>query len=156
MISLTGIPVGTQRLLFVMKVLLVEDNAADVRLTREAFREAGVDHILDVVMDGTLAIDYLRRANGFESVSLPHIVLLDLNLPGKSGREVLREIKTDALLLYIPVIVVSNSQATEDVDAVYRLHGNGYLTKPEDFDDFVEMIRSLSDFWLRRVRLPGN
>ena len=137
-----------------MTVLLVEDNPADVRLTREAFREAGIGHSLEVVGDGGLAINYLRRTSGYEDVSLPHLVLLDLNLPGRNGKEVLREIKSDAELLVIPVIVVSNSQAREDVDAVYRLHGNGYLTKPENFDDFIQMIRSLSDFWLRQVSLP--
>jgi chemotaxis family two-component system response regulator Rcp1 len=137
-----------------MTILLVEDNPADIRLTREAFREAGVNHTIEVVMDGGRAIDYVRQMNGFEAASIPHIVLLDLNLPGKSGREVLHELKSDRDLRRIPVIVVSNSRAHEDVDAVYRLHGNGYLTKPDDFEDFIEMIRSLSDFWLRRVCLP--
>jgi chemotaxis family two-component system response regulator Rcp1 len=142
-------------LMVFMNVLLVEDNPADVRLTREAFHEAGMKHHIDVVMDGSRAIDFLRKVNGFEAALAPHIVLLDLNLPGKSGREVLHEIKSDRDLRRIPVIVVSNSQALDDVDAVYRLHGKGYLAKPDDFEDFIQMIRSLSDFWLRRVSLPS-
>jgi len=137
-----------------MNVLLVEDDPAEARLTCEAFQEAGVHHELHHVTDGEIATRYLWRLKGYEHVPSPSIVLLDLNLPGKHGREVLREIKSDPVLHSIPVIVVSNSRAREDIDEVYRLHGNGYLIKPGDFDDFILMVRSLADFWLRRAQLP--
>jgi two-component system, chemotaxis family, response regulator Rcp1 len=137
-----------------MNVLLVEDDPAEARLTCEAFREAGIKHDLHHVSDGETATRYLRHEKEFAHSPLPNIVLLDLNLPGKHGREVLREMKADPLLQSIPVIVVSNSHAREDIDEVYRLHGNGYLIKPGDFEDFIQMVRSLADFWLRRAELP--
>jgi CheY-like chemotaxis protein len=138
-----------------MHVLLVEDDLAEARLTCEAFREVDVKHVLHHVTNGERATQYLRHQNGYEKEPSPNIVLLDLNLPGMNGREVLRDIKTDPIRHSIPVIVVSNSRSREDIDEVYRLHGNGYLIKPADFDDFVLMVRSLADFWLRRVQLPG-
>ena len=137
-----------------MNVLLVEDDPAEARLTCEAFREAKVQHVLHHVTDGETAIRYLWRLDGYQHTPSPSIILLDLNLPGKHGREVLREIKADPVLHSIPVIVVSNSHSREDIEEVYRLHGNGYMIKPGDFEDFIQMVRSLADFWLRRAALP--
>ncbi|MCB1090862.1 MAG: response regulator [Verrucomicrobiae bacterium] len=139
-----------------MNILLVEDNPADVQLTREALREAEMQHDVIVVVNGERAIDLLRKRDGFESSPTPDLVLLDLNLPGMSGLDVLREIKSDELLMALPVIVVSNSAALEDVDAVYRCHGNSFLAKPGNFDEFIHMVRSICEFWLKRASLPNR
>lgn len=137
-----------------MDVLLIEDDPAEARLTCEAFREVNSGHVLHHITDGETAAHYLKKEEGFEHAPCPHIILLDLNLPGMNGHELLFQIKSDPVLHSIPVIVVSNSRSREDIDRVYRLHGNGYLIKPSDFDEFVLMVRSLTDFWLFRVQLP--
>jgi two-component system, chemotaxis family, response regulator Rcp1 len=137
-----------------MNVLLVEDNPAEARLTQEALHETGLQHELTIVTDGEMATDYLRRQNGFANARAPNLVLLDLNLPRKNGREVLREMKADPTLCVIPVIVVSNSTLPEDIEAVYRLNGNSYLCKSGTIDEFFSAIESLVDFWCRRAQLP--
>lgn len=138
-----------------MVILLIEDNASEAKLTREALREAGVQHELFVVSDGECATRFLKQERGYETVPRPNVILLDLNLPGKHGREVLTEIKHDRTLCHIPVIVFSNSQATEDVDAVYQLGGNGYVVKSGDLDEFFASVKALVDFWMTRSRLPS-
>ena len=137
-----------------MLVLLVEDNPAEARLTQEALRETGFVHELHIVSDGEKATQFLHRQNGFANAATPGIVLLDLNLPRKSGREVLREMKSDPSLCSIPVIVISNSISPDDVNDVYRLNGNCYLVKPQDLDSMFEMVRTMVDFWFRKAQLP--
>jgi len=135
-------------------ILLVEDNPGDVRLTAVALQEAGVRGELHVVHDGEQALLYLRKGGEFKEAATPDIVLLDLNLPRVSGREVLATMKKDALLRRIPVAVLTTSSDMEDVDAAYASHVNCYITKPIDMDRFVEVIRSLGRFWLDVVTLP--
>jgi CheY-like chemotaxis protein len=138
-----------------MVILLVEDNASEAKLTQEALRESGVRHELFVVRDGEAATRFLNQGRGYETAPRPNVILLDLNLPGKHGREVLAEIKHDRALRRIPVIVFSNSQATEDVDDVYQLGGNGYVVKSGDLDEFFASVKALVDFWMTRARLPS-
>lgn len=138
-----------------MVILLVEDNAAEAKLTREALDDAGMEHELMLVTDGEAATQFLRNEIGYESAPRPDLILLDLNLPRKGGREVLADIKADPKLCRIPVIVISNSDDPEDIDDVYQHLGNGYLVKSGDLDDFFSTIRSMVDFWMRRARLPG-
>ena len=129
------------------RILLVEDNEADVRLTREALREAGDGVRLTAVGDGEQALAYLRRQEGFSEAPRPDLVLLDLNLPRKNGREVLREIKADHRLSLIPVVVLSTSASPSDVAACYELHANAYVTKPRDFDEFAGTVARIGEFW---------
>ncbi len=138
-----------------MTILLIEDDPAEAMLTQEALRETGLKIALFVVGDGEAATEFLRRGPGYENVPLPDVILLDLNLPRKHGREVLRDIKSNPALCSIPIIVVSNSRSREDVNEVYALKGNGYLAKPGDLLEFFAMIRSLVDFWLCKARLPS-
>ena len=137
-----------------MVILLVEDSEAEAQLTREALSETGVVHELHVVQDGEAATRFLRNEGGFENVPKPNVILLDLNLPRRQGREVLADIKTDTVLCCIPVIVISNSEAREDIDAVYQLGGNGYVVKSGDLDDYFASVKALVDFWMRKARLP--
>lgn len=139
-----------------MHILLVEDNPAEARLTQEALRESGLQHELAIVTDGEMATDYVRNENGFADAPMPNLILLDLNLPRKNGREVLRDLKSDPCLSMIPVIVVTNSTSPEDVEAVYRLKGNSYLSKPETLDGLFSAMRSLVDFWCLRAQLPAR
>jgi two-component system, chemotaxis family, response regulator Rcp1 len=136
----------------VKTVLLVEDSPGDVRLTQEAFREfaSGVD--LHVAIDGAEAICFLRR----RGTPRPDLILLDLNLPKKDGRQVLAEIKQDDDLKTIPTVILTTSDAEADVEAVYQLRANCYLTKPVEFDAFESLVKSISDFWLTRVTLPRS
>ena len=138
------------------EILLVEDNPGDVLLTREAFNEGRLAHHLSAVGDGEEAIQFLRREGKFVDAPRPDVILLDLNLPKKDGRELLAEIKEDPLLRYIPIIVLTTSDAEQDVWRAYKLHANCYLTKPIEVDDFIRKIRSLEDFWLTVVRLPAK
>ncbi len=138
-----------------MVILLVEDNLAEAKLTHEALREAGVMHEVFVVADGEAATQFLKNEGGYLDAPTPNVILLDLNLPRKHGREVLAEIKSDTKLRRIPVIVISNSQALEDVDDVYELGGNGYVVKSGDLDDYFASVKSLVDFWMHKARLPG-
>lgn len=137
-----------------IEILLVEDNPGDVRLTREALKEAKVHTRLHVVEDGVAAMEFLRREGAFREAPVPDLVLLDLNLPKKDGREVLSEIKQDPELMRIPVVVLTTSEAEEDVLRSYDLHANCYVTKPVDLDRFITIVRSIEDFWLTVVRLP--
>ena len=138
-----------------IEILLVEDNAADVRLTREALKDAKVRNRLHVAADGVEAMAFLRREGRHADAPRPDLVLLDLNLPKKDGREVLEESKQDPGLQNIPVVILTTSQAEEDVFRSYQLHANAYVTKPVDLERFLEVVRSIESFWLEIVRLPG-
>ena len=137
-----------------VEILLVEDNPGDVRLTQEALREAKVRNALHVVSDGAAAMEFLRGENDYAGSPRPDLVFLDLNLPRKDGREVLEEIKNDPDLRRIPVVVLTTSQAEQDVLKSYELHANCYITKPVDLKSFVDVVRSIEDFWLTVVKLP--
>lgn len=130
-----------------MRILLVEDNPAEACLTREALGECGVSHELYEVADGEAATSFLYRRDAYRDVPLPDLIFLDLNLPRKNGRQVLFEMKADATLAEIPVIVITNSQAPEDIEQVYRLKANCYLVKPPDIDEFFYVVRKVIDFW---------
>jgi CheY-like chemotaxis protein len=136
-------------------VLLVEDNPSDVRLTREAMKEGRVLTNLHVVGDGQAAIDFLQRKGQYANAPRPDLVLLDLNLPKKSGREVLAEIKNDPSLMTIPIVVLTTSKAEEDIVKTYQLHANCFITKPVDLDKFIAVVQQVENFWLQVVRLPG-
>jgi CheY-like chemotaxis protein len=136
-------------------VLLVEDDAGDVVLIEEAFEYNKVRNRLNVVSDGVEAIEFLRREGPHADAPRPGLVLLDLNLPRKDGREVLAEIKDDPSLRTIPVVVLTTSKAEEDVLRSYDLHANAYVTKPVDFDRFIEVVRQIDEFFVSVVRLPG-
>src|SRR6185295_10460754 len=139
-----------------IEILLVEDNPGDERLTREALKEGKVYNNLHWVKDGVEAMAFLRREGKYASAPRPDIVLLDLNLPKKDGREVLQEIKTDSDLKRIPVVVLTTSKAEEDVMKTYNLHANCYVTKPVDLEKFIVVVRSIDAFWLTVVTLPPN
>ncbi len=138
----------------VLDILLVEDNPGDIRLTQEAMREVKMTNALHVTKNGALALDFLRRQGDFENAPRPDLVLLDLNLPRKNGKEVLKEMKDDPQLRRIPVIVLSTSDAHRDVTDSYDLHANCYINKPVDFDDFLRVVQSIECFWLRMAKLP--
>lgn len=135
-----------------IEILLVEDNAADVRLTQEALREGKVRNNLYVARDGEEALEYLRRPASVR----PDLVLLDLNLPRKDGRQVLAEIKSDPDLQTIPVVVLTTSSAEADIQKSYKLHANCYIQKPVDLEQFVQVVKSIDEFWLTVVRLPTD
>ncbi len=137
-----------------VNILLVEDNPGDVLLTQEAFSEGRYLPRLSVVEDGVEAMTFLRRQDGYSDAPRPDLILLDLNLPRKDGRELLAEVKEDPDLRYIPIIVLTTSNAEQDVRRAYKLHANCYLTKPLDMDDFLKKVRSIEEFWLNVVRLP--
>ena len=137
-----------------IEVLLVEDDPGDVLMTREAFEEHKLRNRLNVVSDGAQALAYLRREAPFADAPRPDLVLLDLNLPKRDGREVLAEIKDDPDLQQIPVVVLTTSQADEDIVRSYRLHANAYVTKPVDFDRFIAVVRQIDDFFVGVVKLP--
>ena len=137
-------------------VLLVEDDPGDVLLTREAFEHNKVRNKLHVVHDGEQALAFLRQEGDYAGVPRPDLILLDLNLPRKDGREVLEEIKNDPELRAIPVVVLTTSEAEEDILRSYRLHANAYVSKPVDFDQFIRVVRQIDDFFVTVVKLPGN
>jgi CheY-like chemotaxis protein len=139
-----------------VEILLVEDNPGDERLTREALKEGKVYNNLHWVKDGVEAMEFLRRAGRYAEAPRPDIILLDLNLPKKDGREVLQEIKTDTDLKRIPVVVLTTSKAEEDVLRTYNLHANCYVTKPVDLEKFIVVVKSIDVFWLTVVTLPPN
>lgn len=134
----------------------MEDNPADIRLTQEVFEEIGMPHRVHIARDGEEALAMLRRQGPHAHLREPDLVLLDLNLPRKDGREVLAEVKSDPALNHIPVVVLSTSRAERDVLACYHLHANCYLQKPVDFEAFAALIRGLEDFWLSKVSLPSR
>ena len=138
-----------------IEVLLVEDDEGDVLMTREALAEGRIVNRLSVAGDGVEALEYLRRAGRHTDAVRPDLILLDLNLPKRDGRQVLEEIKADPELRRIPVVVLTTSEAEEDVLCSYDLHANAYVTKPVDFDRFVDVIRQIDDFFISVVRLPG-
>ena len=138
-----------------IEVLLVEDDPGDVLLIREAFDFNKVHNNLNVVSDGEQALDYLRGTGDYSGRIRPDLVLLDLNLPRKDGREVLAEVKTDPDLRTIPIVVLTTSEAEEDVLKSYQLHANAYVTKPVDFERFVSIVRQIDDFFVSVVRLPS-
>ncbi len=137
-----------------VEILLVEDNAGDVRLTREALREAKVLNKLTVVKDGIEALSLLRRQAPYAHAARPDLILLDLNLPKKDGREVLAEIKADDDLKRIPVVILTTSKDEQDVAKTYNHYANCYITKPVDFEQFITVVKSIDDFWLGIVTLP--
>lgn len=137
-------------------ILMVEDSPSDVLLAREALEFAKVMNKLEVVSDGVEAIAYLRKEGKYAGAMRPDLILLDLNLPRKDGREVLAEIKADENLRLIPVVVLTTSKSEEDVLKAYGLHANCYITKPVNFDRFAEVVRSIESFWFSVVTLPSN
>jgi two-component system response regulator len=137
-----------------IQVLLVEDNPGDVRLTREAFRDAKMHLDLHVVGDGMEAMEFLLQQGKFSESPRPDLVLLDLNLPRKDGREVLSEIKNHATLKSIPVVVLTTSASDADIEKSYLLHANCYISKPVELEGFLTVVQSIDDFWLTVVRLP--
>ena len=138
-----------------VEILLVEDNPGDVRLTRESLKEDKLWNKLNVVRDGVEALEYLRFEGDFAGATRPDLILLDLNLPRKSGLEVLREIKSDSDLRRIPVVILTTSTAEEDVLGTYDSHANCYVTKPVDLEQFIKVVRSIEQFWLSIVELPA-
>ena len=139
-----------------IEILLVEDSAADVRLTIEALKEAKMANRLTVVDDGVKAMDFLYRRGGHAGAPRPDLILLDLNLPRKDGREVLAEIKANSDLRRIPIVVLTTSSAEEDILNAYDLHANCYITKPVDFRQFMVVVKAIEDFWLTIVKLPDR
>lgn len=137
-------------------ILLVEDNPGDVRLTVEALKEGKVVNQLNVATDGVEALEFLRRKGKHAAAPRPDLILLDLNLPKKDGRELLAEIKSDPDLKRIPVVVLTTSMAEEDVVQTYDLHANCYITKPVELDRFLAIVKSIDDFWLTIVKLPSE
>ncbi|MDI1461405.1 response regulator [Catellatospora sp. KI3] len=137
-------------------VLLVEDDPGDVLMTREAFEEYKMRNVLQVVTDGVEALAYLRREGEYTDAPVPDLILLDLNLPRRDGREVLAEIKNDPELCRIPVVVLTTSQAEEDVLRSYQLHANAYVAKPVDFERFISVVKQIDDFFVSVVRLPNR
>ena len=137
-----------------IQILMVEDNPDDVELTTEALHDAKICHQLHVVSDGADALSFLRKEGPYANAPRPDLILLDLNLPRKDGRQVLAEIKADERLRLIPVVVLTTSQADEDILRAYRLNANCYVTKPVDFDQFMKVVKAINEFWLTVVRLP--
>jgi chemotaxis family two-component system response regulator Rcp1 len=139
-----------------MQILLIEDNPGDVRLTQEALKEGKVFHQLEVVADGESALDYLQALPPYGSHKRPDLILLDLNLPRKDGREVLREIKSTPEWRSIPVIVLTTSEAEDDLKKCYDLHANCYIVKPVDINHFIEVIQGIENFWFKIAKLPSS
>jgi CheY-like chemotaxis protein len=139
-----------------IEILLVEDNPGDVRLTQEALKEGKVLNRMDVASDGVDALAYLRREGAHVHATRPDLILLDLNLPKINGREVLAEIKSDASLKRIPVVVLTTSSAEQDILESYNLYANAFITKPVDLIQFIDIIKSIEDFWLTVVTLPPD
>ncbi|MEN3364627.1 MAG: hypothetical protein V7606_1901 [Burkholderiales bacterium] len=137
-----------------IEILLVEDNPGDVRLTLEALKDGKVLNRLHVVEDGVAALDFLYRRDPYSGAPRPDLVLLDLNLPRRNGREILAQIKTDGALKTIPVVILTSSQADEDIARAYELHANCYISKPVGFEQFTDIVRSIESFWLTIVNLP--
>lgn len=139
-----------------IEVLLIEDDPGDVLMTREAFEHNKLTNHLSVVNDGVTAMAYLRKQGEYAAVTTPDLILLDLNLPRMDGREVLAELKSDPVLRSIPVVVLTTSEAEDDVKRSYSLHANAFVTKPVDFDRFIEVVRQIDDFFVSVVRLPSR
>jgi len=140
----------------IIDILIVEDNPGDARLAQEALKESKIKNQLHIVNDGMAATDFLFKRNDYKDAPRPDLIILDLNLPKKDGREVLAEIKTEENLKSIPVVILTTSKAEEDILKTYNLHANCYITKPLDFDKFMEVVKSIEDFWLSVVKLPNH
>jgi CheY-like chemotaxis protein len=139
-----------------IEILLVEDNPGDYRLAMEVFKEAKVNNNMHIVTDGVEAIKFLKKEGEYIDSPRPDLILLDLNLPKKDGKEVLSEIKDDDNLKRIPVVILTVSSAEEDIVKSYNLHANAYITKPINLDQFINVVRSIEDFWLSIVKLPNG
>ena len=139
-----------------VEVLLVEDNPGDARLTREALREGKLRNRIHHARDGVEALAFLRHEGEYRDAPVPDIILLDLNMPRKDGREVLAEIKADPKLRFIPVVILTTSEAENDIVRSYELHANCYITKPVDLDKFTRIVHTIEDFWLEVVTLPNR
>jgi len=139
-----------------IQVLLVEDNPGDVRLTQEAFKDAKVHLQMHVVNDGVEALDFLKRRGDYEKSPRPDLILLDLNLPRKDGRDVLAEVKADPALKSIPVVILTTSASDVDIESSYLLHANCYISKPVDLEGFLTVVRSIDNFWFSVVKLPST
>ena len=137
-----------------LQVLLVEDNPGDVRLTEEAFKDAKVQLEMHVAVDGIEAMEFLHREGKFSESPRPDLILLDLNLPRKDGRDVLAEVKGDPALMTIPVVILTTSASDVDIESSYMLHANCYISKPVDMEGFLTVVKSIDDFWLSVVKLP--
>lgn len=137
-----------------IEILLIEDNLGDNRLTIEVFKEAIVPNKIHMVTNGIDAIEYLNQRDKFEDAVIPDIILLDLNIPKKDGREILTEIKLNPKLKCIPVIILTTSQSETDIFNTYNHHANAYITKPIDLNEFIKVIKSIEDYWLNTVQLP--
>ncbi|WP_125775280.1 response regulator [Antribacter gilvus] len=140
----------------VVEILLVEDDPGDVLMTREAFEDYKIANRLSVVTDGVSALEFLRRQGEYADAPAPDLVLLDLNLPRMDGLEVLAVVKNDPALRHIPVVVLTTSDSEEDIIGSYSLHANAYVTKPVDFERFIDVVRQIDDFFVSVVRLPGR
>lgn len=139
-----------------VEILMVEDNPGDVRLTQEALRDGKVRNVIHSVSDGVAALEFLRREGQYTNAPRPDVILLDLNLPRKDGREVLADIKADPNLLSIPVVILTSSAAEDDIAQSYSLHANAYVTKPVGLEEFIKIIKSIEGFWLEIVKLPNE
>jgi chemotaxis family two-component system response regulator Rcp1 len=139
-----------------IEILLVEDNPGDVRLTEEIFKEAKISNTLHVVRDGIEALDFLRKKGGYKKKQRPDLILLDLNLPRMDGHEVLKEVKADNDLRSIPIVILTISEAEKDILKAYTNHANCYINKPVKLNEFIEVMKSIEDFWLTIVKLPGE
>ncbi len=139
-----------------INILLVEDNPADARLIKEVFKDTRIKNKLYVVKDGVDAMNFLNQEAEYADIPRPDVILLDLNLPRKDGREVLKELKEDEALKRVPIVILTTSSAEEDIIRTYNNHANCYITKPVDFDQFLKVITSIEEFWLNIVKLPSN
>lgn len=139
-----------------VEILLIEDNSGDVLLTKEAFEEIEFNERISVARDGEDALDFLYKRGPYAEAVTPDLILLDLNLPRKDGREVLQEIKSHDKLKTIPVIILTTSKSERDIKICYDLHANCYITKPVDFDEFLNIVRFIVDFWIKLVKLPSR
>jgi two-component system, chemotaxis family, response regulator Rcp1 len=139
-----------------IEILMVEDNDGDAYMATEAFKAAKVANNLSIARDGTEAMDFLRRQGKFSSAPRPDLVLLDLNLPGRDGRQILADIRADADLCTIPVVILTSSKAEQDILKAYQLHANCYIVKPVDFDRLLEVVGAIESFWLTVVKLPSR
>lgn len=139
-----------------IEILMVDDNPGDARLTEEAFKEVGLQNHFQWISDGDEALAFLRRKRPHDRAPRPDLILLDLNMPRKDGRQVLAELKSDAALREIPVIVLTTSQAEDDIRHAYQLEANCYINKPVSLEDFIQVVRSIKHFWFSLARLPDN
>lgn len=139
-----------------VEILLIEDNPGDVRLTIEALKESKIINNLQVVEDGIEALSYLKKEGIYKDKPRPDLIILDLNLPKKDGREVLAEIKSNDIFKQIPIVILTTSEAEEDIIKSYELHANCYITKPVNMEQFIKVVKSVSNFWFSMVKLPPN